>query len=357
MAGGTIYFDVAGKAQVKIDWWSTSNGSSANSSNVNCAMYMRRYDGYTTTGTFSGTLEIGGNFVSVSKYETWNGDWKWIGSYNNCTIYHDSNGTKSIWIGASISNTDTSLAGTWSGGQWCTLDTIPRYLAFTGHSTRARTINSISINWSTDSARDWTQYSLNGGTWTDANDTLSGTNSGYYTISNLNPNTTYTVKTRCRRTDSGLWTESSTLTITTYDIAKISSASNFNLGDSVNVGITNPGNVTATLEIKVNDTKIKEQNLSTGTNTITFTDTELDNIYKQFKNTNTVTATYTLTSNDNSNWKNSKTVTCTLTGNQKTIKINMQNEWKRGKIWKNENGTWKRAVIWINVQDTWKRGI
>ncbi len=42
--------------------------------------------------------------------------------------------------------------------------------------------------------------------------------------------------------------------------------------------------------------------------------------------------------------------------NCKTICVNLE-EWKRGKVFVNVNGTWKRGVMWTNSQGTWKRGI
>ena len=68
MASGTINFssnnsNLAGK----IEWSSSSNGTNANSSNVTATLYVRRTNNYTTTGTWTGTLNIGGEERSFSK--------------------------------------------------------------------------------------------------------------------------------------------------------------------------------------------------------------------------------------------------------------------------------------------------
>ena len=55
MASGTITFSTTREVlEGRINWSSSSNGSSANSSNVWGELQVRRNDGYTTTGTWTG---------------------------------------------------------------------------------------------------------------------------------------------------------------------------------------------------------------------------------------------------------------------------------------------------------------
>lgn len=129
------------------------------------------------------------------------------------TIQHDSQGNANVYISGSI---DTSFVMSGSCGGNISLPTIPRYANITKHEVSDVKGTSFKVSWATDKARNWTQYSLNSGGWTDANDTVASDNrSGNYTLKNLKPNTKYTIKTRIRASDSGLWTESSTLTVTT----------------------------------------------------------------------------------------------------------------------------------------------
>lgn len=100
--------------------------------------------------------------------------------------------------------------------------------------------------------------------------------------------------------------------------------------------------------------QILSRTVSTGVNAIEFTDTELDNLYKKYGSSSNLTATFTVTGNG---YTNSKTCVVTLTGNQKTIKVNDDSTWKRGKIWTNVEGMWKRAIIWTNVNGIWKKSI
>ena len=267
-------------------------------------------------------------------------------------IYHDNDGRKTIGFYAEIQGSTYGVSASIENS--FELTQIPRYTTV-NNSERGKTVNSISVNWSTTDARDWTQYSLNGGAWTNAGDTVTSDNkSGYYTISGLNPNTTYSVKTRCRRTDSQLWSEAGAINITTYDIAKISSAPDFIHGNNEIVTITNPGNINnLSLAMKIENTQILTRNVSTGNNTITFSDNELDNIYKKYGSSDELTATFILTG---AGYTNSKNCKITFTGNHKTIRVNLE-DWKRGKVYIKVNETWKHGVVWTKEQGIWKRGI
>lgn len=130
------------------------------------------------------------------------------------TLKHGNDGKKSFSI--SIEAGIYQWAINCSGSGSFTLNNIPRNLDSISISERAKAWNYIQVNWSCSPARDYTQYSLNGGAWTDAGDTVaSDGKSGWFNIPNLKENTKYTVKVRLRRADSQLWSESNTLTITT----------------------------------------------------------------------------------------------------------------------------------------------
>lgn len=61
--------------------------------------------------------------------------------------------------------------------------------------------------------------------------------------------------------------------------------------------------------MKIGDTQILSRAVSTGNNTITFSDTELDNLYKKYGSSSSLTATFVLTG---SGYTNTKTCTVTL---------------------------------------------
>lgn len=118
--------------------------------------------------------------------------------------------------------------------------TIPRY-ATSNQSLNSKTETTIKMNWSSDSTVDYLWYSKdNGSTWTGV-DVTDGT-SGTYTISGLSANTTYNIKTRVRRKDSQLTTDSSNLSVTTYDYPYCTSSPNFVIGNALKLDFYNPLN-------------------------------------------------------------------------------------------------------------------
>ena len=325
-----------------------------NKSNVTVRMYLSfdgsSYNAYTNYAT-SGSMMIDGitRSYSISSINFSAGQAKdillaeWTGYVN-----HKEDGSQTLNVTGSW-NTNTTRIGSGTCSASLKLPTISRYANFNKLEMKSKTVNTITITWSCDTAVDDCQYSLNGGAY------KSGVSYPDYTITGLSPNTSYVIKLRAKRRDSGLWSESSTITVSTYDIARISSLANFEHGSSPTVSITNPGSISSlALVMKVGDTQILSRTVSVGNNTITFSDTEWDNLYKKYGSSSSLTATFVLSG---SGYTNTKTCTITLKGNQKTIRTNVNSSWKRGKLWTNINGTWKRGVLWTNVNGTWKRGI
>lgn len=323
----------------RIVWSSTSNGSSANSSNVYAEIQARRNDGYETKGTWTGTLNINEDKREFSNSSTTVGStWVTMKSFT-ITKVHNSDGTGNCWISGWVNGpSGTSMEGYGvEGGQTVALDTIPRYATITSFSVKSKTLTSVTLQFSAYSTLDWVQYMFEGGSWTDlnANNTITG----------LSPNTTYKIRIQVRRKDSKLWTTSSYISVTTYDIGKITSASNFNHGDSTTISITNPSGSSLNLVMKIGSTQIISKTPTTGSNLITFRDTELDKIYKLYGSGNTLTATFILTTAGT--YTNSKTATITLKGNQKTAYTAVSGTKKRAKVFVGVNETVKRAVVWI----------
>lgn len=214
-------------------------------------------------------------------------------------VWHNADGTKAIYCSASYSQSSSAsyTPGNMSCGGDMWLSNIPRYANFTQHYVSARSINTVSIHWEADSSINAWQHSINGGGWQDCN----GGNT--YVISNLNPNTTYYIRTRIRRSDSGLWTESGNISATTYDIAKLSSTDNILiLSNKLNYTYTNAAGAKVELGIFKTDGKTaiinyKEYKNSTGT--ISFTESEIDKIYKMMKNNDDFTVRLYIKSTQN----------------------------------------------------------
>lgn len=159
------------------------------------------------------------------------------------TVAHNSDGTKSVKISATVGG--NAMWG--SGSQTVTLDKIPRY-ATVNQALVSKTETSAVIKWTSDSTVDYIWYSTNNGSsWSGIN-VADGTN-GQYTISGLSANTAYNIKTRVRRKESQLTTDSSALAVTTYAYPYASSMPNFTIGSKLTIGIYNPLGRTVTVNI------------------------------------------------------------------------------------------------------------
>ena len=363
MAQGTIYGSVGAHSDsysYYIDWIEDNVNVDTNTSRVrawvhvscsnhsayqnNCAQNLY-INGVHFSNTLTVTLSAGANVELV---------------YGETTITHNDDGTKTINISANGTLPYGSGWGPNSGSASgnITLETIPRYAGFNGCRIDSIGLTSVDIAYNSNknlyaaessiNGQSWQPLEIVSGTWNAANNTV------IYRVSGLTPKTNYNIQTRIA-TVAGLWTYSDVLNFTTLDYAKINTLPNFNHGSNVVANITNPANISnLKLSMKIGTTQILTRNVVTGNNTITFTDTELDNIYKKFENATQLTATFVLTGSE---YTNSKTCTITLIGNQKVIRTNLNSSWKRGKLWTNVNGSWKRCVVWTNVNGNWKRGI
>lgn len=114
---------------------------------------------------------------------------------------------------------------------------LPRYANFTQHYINSIGINTFGVHWETDANCDYAQYSLNGGAWT------NGATWPNYTIGGLSPGTSYNIRTRIKRTDSQLWTESGYLYVTTASLPDTGTPNNFNLDSSPIPSISSMSNL------------------------------------------------------------------------------------------------------------------
>lgn len=151
---------------------------------------------------------------------------------------------------------------------------IPRY-ATSNQSLNSKTETSIKMNWSSDNTIDYLWYSKdNGSSWAGV-DVTDGT-SGTYTISGLSANITYNIKTRVRRKDSQLTTDSGTLSVTTYNYPYITAVgtSNLTIGNSQTLTLYNPLSRSVTVKMYQNSTSGTQLYSGTTSGTsITFTPT------------------------------------------------------------------------------------
>ena len=135
MASGTISLGTSNQIQGRIKWSSTSNGTSANSSNVTATIQVKRTDSYTTSGTWKGSLTIGSSKKSFSKYKEVTDSWVTLLSFTE-TVSHSADGSGTCYLAGVIngpsgtSQEDSKV----TGNKTVTLDTIDRYATLTAVS-------------------------------------------------------------------------------------------------------------------------------------------------------------------------------------------------------------------------------
>ena len=181
-------------------------------------------------------------------------------------IAHNTDGTKTIAFSGQcqldITWSGTQL-GTISGNGSMTLTTIPRQATVT-QTLLSKTETTAVIKWSSDATIDYIWWSTNNGsTWTGINVTDGTT--GQYTISGLSANTTYQIKTRVRRKDSQVTTDSSALSVQTYAWPYCNSMPDFTIGSKVTLGFYNPLGRSITFYIIANGTQISNNWTISGT--------------------------------------------------------------------------------------------
>lgn len=209
---------VAGQVVVS----SSSNGSEKNSSNITITLQGRRTDGGKSYNAFASNFYIAIDGVIVATDTngcTVSGtSWQNILTYSE-TIDHNNDGTKSITITVGGNITETSFSFNETSSTF-DLDSIPRYATITKFENIGVTQTTATFDWWCDVGCSALQYKIGNGDWIDSNGIP-------FTVTGLSPGTTYNIKINVKRADSGLWTESSAVSITTEPIAILTDASGF----------------------------------------------------------------------------------------------------------------------------------
>lgn len=303
---------------------------------VTCSVSGESYNAYTQTGTFKVDSGNFSNSYTLPKNST-------TTVFNKDVTVENASGRT---VTASYSFPTTPSGGTKTGSTTVAIPTLVSAPTINSFTVKSKSINSITCSFTCSKANTFYYKLSTASTW--IRGSSGSITSGEFTISGLTPNTSYTIQFIARNwisESAGTYLDdTSNVTTTTYQIGQINSVGNFSHGDSTVVNITNPSGSDLSLVMKIGNAQIQSKTVSSGNNTISFSDTELDNIYKLYGSSNTLTATFILTTAGN--YTNSKTCTVTLKGNQKTTYVG-SNGRKRAKIYVGVNGTVKRAVVWI----------
>lgn len=242
----------------------TSTNTTNNTSTLSISLVLKRPYSISSSATKKASCTINGTTYNWSGSIGGSGDKTLISKTQ--TVTHNDDGSKTISLSASITLNITwsgTYVGTISGSGSMTLTKIPRY-ATSNQSLASKTETSISINWSSNATIDYIWYSTNNGSsWTGINNP-DGVN-GSYTINGLSADTTYQIKTRVRRKDNQLITDSSTLSISTYAYPYANSMPNFTIGDRLTLGLYNPLGRSITVNILGADNSQISNDTTSGT--------------------------------------------------------------------------------------------
>lgn len=242
-------------------------------------------------------VSLGGT-VLFEQYSTVKTSWSAGDVIKQGSVTFNNNNDGSLTLNAYIKQLFyyTYSASRWASSSYVqtvsqnmTCSTIPRY-ATSNQSFNSKTETTIKMNWSSDSTIDYIWYSTNNGSSWTAVGSVNAT-SGNYTISGLSANTTYNIKTRVRRKDSQLTTDSSATSVATYDYPKPTSINNFSIGDGASVTLYNPLGRNVTLQI-----------LQVNTNTVlgTYSGTYAGVVNAEFKTADAISRQYASIPNANS---------------------------------------------------------
>lgn len=134
MASGTITLTKSGSGSLggRITWESVSKGTEANASEVTAKIQVYKPNGYTTTGTWKGSLKVGGTSKSISVHKEIGSSWVTLATVT-ATVSHNADGSGECYIYGKINGpTETTVEGTSvSKTSTVALDTIPRQAVMT----------------------------------------------------------------------------------------------------------------------------------------------------------------------------------------------------------------------------------
>ena len=131
----TLKSTASGKLYGRILWEAESNGTAANTSTVTAKLQLHRQSGYTTTGTWKGSLTVGGTTVNISYYGSIGSSWVTVKTLT-ATVAHNADGSGTCYIYGKVSGPGgTSMEGvSVSGSEAVALEKIARYATITSVS-------------------------------------------------------------------------------------------------------------------------------------------------------------------------------------------------------------------------------
>ena len=206
--------------------------------------------GYVMAGNFTVVIDGETVYSSATRIQLWSGT---VVASGTKRIYHGTTGNKTF--SASASAGIYAVAVNCSGsGSW-ELPTIPRYFTKTPILTlSSKNETSMIFNWSTSETASGVCYDIYNSSdtliFSSASTSINST-SGNITVTGLSPNTTYKVRVRATRKDSGLESASDKNTQATYNYPHITKVgvTDLVIGNSQTLTLYNPLGRTVTVKM------------------------------------------------------------------------------------------------------------
>lgn len=264
-----------------VNWSSVSNGADANTSTLTINTWWQTTNTskkWETVGQrtgnyvniyINGTLVVNDTWSAIFNCNPWSAN-PYIIRTTSYVVQHNNDGTPPIIEIEAYANGIASSGGIQYGPgassvnrTSITIDNIPRYPTIS-QSLSSKTETTISMNWSSDSTINNAWYSIDNGTnWVNIGNPNS--TNGNYTISNLTANTSYNIKTKLQRADSGLSSITDTLQISTFSYPFLFSMGSFIIGDNPTIEIWNDLGRTCTITLLGDDDSVIGSTTTTGT--------------------------------------------------------------------------------------------
>lgn len=222
--GGSV-----GGSYLRLEWQSYAN-QAGNYSDVHAQLYLVLQGGTSIVATEVGDINIDGQAFGFSRGTTSRGP---NGTYHlhsaSRRIYHNGDGSKHIQLGGYFRSGWTTFGTINVGMYGAWLDQINRYININSWSLGNMTVGSINVSLNTSGTADLVDYQVNDGAWTRGY--TGNFTSNTFTIPNLLPATTYSVRIRVRNANGGLYTTSGLKSATTSAVT-ITSASLTGISDT-----------------------------------------------------------------------------------------------------------------------------
>lgn len=346
-----------------IEWEEFNINQQANTSSVRATSYIKCNSHTSWANNKTQRLWIAGReFSNTLNISLSPGTVVQLVSATVDNIPHNWDGSLNIEIAASGDLPSGSGYGPLWGEAKATvwLTQIPRQANFSSVQIQNTSLDKFDVYYNMDKTISAMQYRINGGAWQNINPFWGNWNKeATFAVAGLNPNTYYSIQLKA--TVNGIDSYSSVYNVRTLDIARFTSLNDFFFGDVVNITKTNESNWWNYLTIKVGENVIVERRALESNNLVfTFTQDDLDKLYKALTSLNKTTVEFILiTNNEYQDWTSSKKVQCTFNGNQKTAHYFTQDQTrKRAKvIYYIADETPKKAVFVFKKDGKWRKCI